>query len=298
MTASADHRTMSVTRIAGVLGAEIRGLDLTGPLDPGRVSALRQAVLDHKVVYLREQLFSIPSIERLGLALGGLESKPYLPGLDGHPGVVRVVKEPHERLNFGNTWHSDWSFEASPPAFTVLWAVDVPPIGGDTLWSNQELPLQRLSKGFRQHLAGLRAIHSSEHVYGPQGELIRTAGDRTMQFVAGEVMASSHPVIARHPETGRAALFVNPVYTTGIEGWNGKESRALLDYLFACCEPSEYTFRLRWEAGTVAIWDNRSTWHLALNDYQGQRREPVPGHRAESPAGRPGAVDLTRFTVA
>ncbi|MEY4339207.1 MAG: hypothetical protein RLZ14_1057, partial [Actinomycetota bacterium] len=174
---------LHIDRIAGALGAEVSGLDLTRALSADEVDALRRAVLQHKVVFLRNQPYAIEHLERLTVQLGGHGHTPFLESIPGHPGVVKVVKEADEGgLNFGGQWHSDWSFQPEPPAFTLLWSLEVPPQGGDTMWSNQEMAFDTLSDGLKDTLIGLDVVHSAGWAYAADGILARTAQGRTMKI--------------------------------------------------------------------------------------------------------------------
>jgi taurine dioxygenase len=273
---TADGSALVVRPATGTIGAEVTGIDVTRPLSGDDLDALRAAAVDHKVVFLRQQPYSVQALESLTEQLGGQGDTPFLRSIDGHPGIVRIVKEADEGgFNFGGAWHTDWSFQPTPPSFTLLWSVDVPPHGGDTMWSNQELAFARLSPGLQSTLRTLRAVHSAGRAYAADGFLARTASGRTMQIDTDDsaLGEQTHPVVTTHPETGREVLFVNPTYTTRIDGWSPDESKVLLDFLFAHSTKEAHTCRMRWSPDTLAIWDNRSTQHLALNDYHGFRRE-------------------------
>jgi taurine dioxygenase len=268
--------TLTIERIAGALGAEVRGIDLTTDLTDHDVAALRAALLEHQVVFLRDQPYATDHLERLTMQLGGHGHTPFLESMDGHPGVVRVVREASESgFNFGGQWHSDWSFQPEPPAFTLLWSLEVPPHGGDTMWANMALAFDTLSSGLRETLSTLRAVHSAGWAYSSNGVLARTASQRSMQIATSdEALAEhTHPVIVTHPETGRQALFVNPTYTVRFDGWSAADSAPLLQHLYAHATRDAFTCRFRWTPNTLAIWDNRVTQHNALNDYAGFRRE-------------------------
>jgi taurine dioxygenase len=268
--------TLTIERIAGALGAEVRGIDLTTDLTDHEVSALRAALLEHQVVFLRDQPYATEHLERLTVQLGGHGHTPFLESMDGHPGVVRVVREASESgFNFGGQWHSDWSFQPEPPAFTLLWSLEVPPHGGDTMWANMALAFDTLSPGLRETLSTLRAVHSAGWAYSSNGVLARTASQRSMQIATSDEALAEHvhPVIVTHSETGRQALFVNPTYTVRFDGWSAADSAPLLQHLYAHATRDAFTCRFRWTPDTLAIWDNRVTQHNALNDYAGFRRE-------------------------
>jgi taurine dioxygenase len=266
---------VTVERIAGSLGAEVHGIDTTNPLSPDDLAVLRSAIAEHHVVALPDQDLSLDALERLTDELGGRDTTPFVRPVDGRPFVIRVIKEPGDTLNFANAWHSDLSYLPAPPALTVLHAHEVPPFGGDTIWANQVLAYETLPADLRERLLGLRAIHSAGPAYGTGGYLESVAGQTSMAIEpSAEAHANHvHPMVIRHPVTGRAALFVNPTYTVGIEGMDDADARPLLMRLFRHAVHENLTCRLRWRPKMLAIWDNRATQHLAVNDYAGQRRE-------------------------
>ncbi len=267
---------LQVDRIAGALGAEVRGLDLTRAQTAEELAALRDALLAHKVVFLRDQPYAIEHLERLTVQLGGHGNTPFLESIPEHPGVVKVVKEADEGgFNFGGAWHSDWSFQPAPPSFTLLWSVEVPPHGGDTMWSNQELAFQTLSDGLQDTLRGLSVVHSAGWAYSADGVLARSAQGRSMRInTTDDALAEHvHPAVTVHPETGNEALFVNATYSVRFDGWSAADSTPLLQHLYTHSTRDAFTCRFRWTANTLAIWDNRATQHNALNDYRGHRRE-------------------------
>ncbi len=271
------YATLSAAPIAGSLGAEITGIDLSAPLSDQQVADIRAAAVDHLVVFFRDQTFPIDRQEELTRRLGGFGETPFVEQLAGHDGVVRVVKEAHETgiANFGGGWHTDWSFQAAPPAFTLLYAVDVPPYGGDTLWTNGILAYETLSAGLRATLDTLRTVHSARRSYAPGSHIDRTADRRSMRITASDeaYAEQEHPLVVTHPESGKRALYLNPTYTIRIAGWNAEESKPLLDFLATHATQPAFTCRFRWTANTLAIWDNRVTQHNAINDYDGHRRE-------------------------
>jgi taurine dioxygenase len=207
--------------------------------------------------------------------LGGRDVTPFVDPLEDRPYVIRVIKEPTDALNFANAWHSDLSYLPAPPAYTLLHAWDVPDHGGDTVWSNQYLAYETLSRGLKATLDRLGAVHSAGMAYGTGG-LLDQVKDLTSMAIAPSVEAYAehvHPAVIVHPVTGRKALYLNPVYTTRFEGWTKEESAPLLASLYRHSINENFTCRLRWSVGTLAIWDNRCTMHNALNDYAGVRRE-------------------------
>lgn len=267
--------TPDVEPLAGSCGAVVRGFDLGRPQTPQEIERLRTLLDEHLVIALPDQDLDLDGLEALTDELGGRDITPYVRPLDGRPFVIRVIKEPDDELNFANAWHSDLSYLPAPPAYTVLHARDVPAVGGDTMWANQCAAFETLPAAFRERLVTMRAIHSAGFAYGTGGYLESVAAKSSMTIEPAEEAhdARSHPVVIRHPRTGRPALYVNPVYTTAIEGLDPDEGRELLGRLFQHAVNPNFTCRLRWRPGMVAIWDNRCTQHFAVNDYPGQRRE-------------------------
>jgi taurine dioxygenase len=270
-----DHTRLTVMPTAGALGAEITGIDCTRPLDAGEVAALRAALDRHLVVFLPDQPLTLDQLERLTDELGGRDVTPYVRAVEGRPYVIRVIKEVHDELNFANAWHTDLSYLPTPPSYTLLHAWDVPDAGGDTVWTNQQLAYDTLSRGLRTTLEGLDAVHTAGPAYGTGGYLDKVA-DKTSMAIEPSPEAyrtQVHPVVTTHPSSGRPALYVNPTYTQRFEGWTAAESQPLLDVLYRHATNPNFTCRLRWRRHTLAIWDNRATMHNALNDYRGVRRE-------------------------
>lgn len=263
-----------IERIAGALGAFVHGID-AARLDDAGVATLRGAILDHLVVVLPDQAMDLDDLERLTDQLGGRGVTPYVEPVEGRPYVIRVIKEPGDQLNFANAWHSDLSYLAEPPSMTVLHAREVPPFGGDTIWANQYLAYETLPADVRARLLGLRGVHSAGPSYGTGGFLELTSELSSMAIRPSEEAhgTRTHPMVIRHPETGRSALFADPTYTVSIEGLPDGESRGLLPYLARHAVNENLTCRVRWRPGMLAIWDNRCTQHFAVNDYAGHRRE-------------------------
>jgi taurine dioxygenase len=267
--------SLEVLPVAGALGATVTGIDLRAVTGSDQLDGVRRALADHLVVFLPDQDLDLDDLERITDLLGGRDLTPFVSPLEDRPYVIRVIKEPEDQLNFANAWHSDLSYLAEPPAYTLLHAWEVPAVGGDTVWSNQYLAYETLSPGLRETLVGLRAVHSAGMAYGTGGFLDKVK-DLTSMAIAPSPDAyaeHTHPVVIEHPVTHRAALYVNPVYTTRFEGWNPVESQELLSHIYRQATNENFTCRLRWDRHTLAIWDNRCTMHNALNDYRGARRE-------------------------
>jgi taurine dioxygenase len=256
--------------LAGAIGAEIHGVNLSANLSDGMVAALRQALLDRLVIFFREQ--DLPPDRFLALAkrFGTPNEYPFVKGLDGYPEVIAVTKLPDETVNFGGVWHSDTTYLREPPMATLLIAREVPPVGGDTLFANQYLAYENLSERMQALLSGLRGVASSA-----KADASRTREDRIRTDGTAEprkVLIAEHPVVRTHPETGRKALYVNVAHTVGFAGMTEEESAPLLSFLFRHQIRPEFTCRFRWEPGSLAIWDNRCAQHYAMNDYHGHKR--------------------------
>ena len=256
--------------IAGALGAEILGVDLAQDLTDDTVAAIRQAWLEHLVVFFRDQ--ALPPARFLALArrFGEPIEYPFVKGLDECPAIIPVLKLEHEKVNFGGIWHSDTAYLDVPPMASMLVAREVPPAGGDTLFANMYLAWETLSEGMKRLLQGLVAVNSSA-----AADVSRTREDRLKDSARADARkeySAVHPVVRVHPETGRRALYVNVAHTVRFEGMTEEESAPLLQYLYRHQVRPEFTCRFRWRPGSLAFWDNRCAQHNAINDYQGHRR--------------------------
>ena len=263
-----DYRHIEVRPVAGALGAEIQGVDIARALPEEVVAEIRRAFLDHLVVFFRNQKLAPQGQLDFARQFGQPMEYPQLKGLPECPLITPVVKLAHERVNFGGIWHSDTTYLEQPPMASMLYAIEIPPYGGDTLFANQYLAYETLSERYRKMLDGLAGMSSSL-----KAEASRTREDRLR--AAGtehKVLIAEHPVVRTHPETGRKALYVNVGHTTHFKGLTEEESRPLLDYLFLHQVRPEFTCRFRWEPGSLAFWDNRCVQHNPVNDYHGYRR--------------------------
>lgn len=267
-TVASRDGAITVTPVAGALGAEIAGVDLADDLSDDVVGELRRAWLEHLVVFFRDQPIDSDRFVAFARRIGEIGQYPFVPGLDGHPEIIAVLKEPEERVNFGGIWHSDTAYLERPPSATLLLAREIPPRGGDTLFANQYAAFEALSPALQEMLLPLRAVNSSA-----MADVSRTREDRVRNSSAPiEDFAATHPVVRTHPETGRRALYVNVAHTERFEGMTVEESRGLLQFLFAHQVRPELTCRFRWQPGSLALWDNRCVQHNPINDYHGHRR--------------------------
>jgi taurine dioxygenase len=261
---------LDVRPLASALGAEVFGVDLAEPLDDDTIEALRAALLEHVVIFFRDQDLTPQQLLALAERFGEVGEYPFVKGLPECPLVLPVIKEPHERSNFGGIWHSDTAYLERPALGTLLYALETPPVGGDTMFANMYLAFEVLSDGMQRLLSGLRAIN----VAGKPITLKTREGMHRRRGTTADVEATSavHPVVRTHPETGRRALYVNLAHTLRFADMTEEESAPLLDYLFTHQIRPEFTCRFRWQPGSLAFWDNRASLHYPLNDYHGHRR--------------------------
>ncbi len=257
--------------LAPALGCEISGVDLSTELDDETVADLRAAFNQHQVLVFRDQTLNPDQQMAFGRRFGELDTHPFVEGSPDRPEVLDIVTEPDDRLNFGGGWHSDVTFLERPDLGSILYGVELPPLGGDTLFSSQRAAYAALSSPMKELLDPLTAVHSAGRQYSVGGLSTQSTSMKTKnaELAAAEVV---HPVVQTHPETGDKALYVNPAFTTRIRGLRAPESEAILEFLFAHAVREPFTLRVGWQPGTVVMWDNRSVQHYALHDYAGERR--------------------------
>ncbi|HEY7521231.1 MAG TPA: TauD/TfdA family dioxygenase [Methylomirabilota bacterium] len=262
---------LEIRPIAGALGAELHDVDLGSDLDDATIADIRQALLDHCVIFFRDQEFDAAQHKALARRFGQIFIHPNYYGLQVDPEILEIRREPGDTKVVGEDWHTDTTMMAEPPMGAILYALEVPPYGGDTLFANQYLAYETLSDGMKRMIGGLRAVHSDRMVAGPN---VNHAGRTTKARADGDwrETINVHPVVRTHPETKRKLLYVNYSYTVGFEGMTEEESRPLLGYLMEHGNRPEFTCRFRWTKGAVAFWDNRCVKHLAVNDAQPFRR--------------------------
>ncbi len=260
-----------VQPVSGALGAEIHGVDLAHDTDGAVWDGLRSAIAEHGVIFFRDQNLTPEQHIAMAEHFAPININRFFAHVEGYPQIAEVRKEPEQTSNIGGGWHTDHTYDLAPAFGSILLAREVPEQGGDTQFSDLALAFDRLSDGLKSTLKSLNAVHSSRHVFGKAAQRpddlaarIGNAEDATQDAV--------HPVVIRHPESGREVLFVNPGFTLRFEGWTDEESKPLLSYLYEHAKRPEFTCRFRWANGSIAFWDNRRTWHLAINDYHGARR--------------------------
>lgn len=257
---------------SGYTGAEILGVDLSKPLSQETAQRLKNTLFDWGVIFFRNQDLTPDQHIAFARQFGEIDVNRFFTPVENYPEIAEVRKDPDQIQNIGGGWHTDHSYDVSPALGSILYAHEVPPHGGDTMYASMYAAYDALSEGLKKCLEGLSALHSSRHVFGP--ERTRTWGDLKgrLRNMDAAVQDAIHPVVVPHPETGRKALYVNPDFTVCFDGWTAEESAPLLQYLYEHASRPEFTCRFQWEKGSLAFWDNRATWHYAVNDYQNVRR--------------------------
>ena len=266
----------TITPSGQACGAAITGIDLSRPLDPGQVSAIRAAWLEHHVLAFPDQVLGDDDLERFTLSFGGFGDDPFIAPIPGRQHIIAVKREAHETSPlFAENWHSDWSFQARPPAGTCLYGITIPPVGGDTLFANQHKALEALPDALRAKLDGRMAIHSARGAYardGFYGEKDRAVRSMDIRPSDQAQATQLHPVIRALPETGRLGLFSCLGYMIGIDGMPDEEARPLLMELYQWQGRPEFQYRHVWRKNTLLMWDNRSVLHAATGGYDGHAR--------------------------
>ncbi len=268
-----QYKRIQVSPIAGACGAEITGVDLSKELDDETFGEIKKAFTDHLVIFFRDQNINEEQHKAFGRRFGTLNIHPrYLP-LEGHPEIFPIRKDPEHKENVGGVWHSDLTHLPAPPLGSILYALEVPPVGGDTMFASQYLAYEALSDGMKEMLDGMTAVHDNR-IQSNKVAAERNAArsSKLRQDNQEDEPECEHPVVITHPDSGRKALFVNIIRTHRFSGMTEDESRALIKYLCDHATRPEFTCRFRWRKGSIAFWDNRAVMHYALNDYHGHRR--------------------------
>jgi len=268
-------QTIEVKRLSPALGAEVRGVDLSKPVDDRTWAQVHEAFLDHLVLFFPNQKLTPEQQIAFGRRFGTLNLHPYVKALEGYPEILDIRKESQDEVNFGGAWHADLTFLEEPPLGSVLYAKEVPEVGGDTMWCNLYLAYETLSKGMKKLVDGLTGVHSAVMLYG-SSKVGGTGfgGKMSMQVDQKDeaVQEVEHPLVRTHPETGRKILAISPGYLRRFKEMSEEESTPLLEQLKRHALSEVFTYRFHWSVNTVALWDNRCTLHYAMNDYHGARR--------------------------
>ena len=254
----------------GAIGAEIHDVDLND-LSEATLVELRIAYAQYGVLFFRDQQLTPEAHIELAQHWGKININRFFTPVENYPQIAEVRKEPDQKYNVGGGWHTDHSYDQIPALGSLLYAKEVPSHGGDTLFAGCGVAFDNLSEGMKDTLRSLRAVHSSRHVFGESASVPNHMSD--MFGNADQATQDAvHPVVIRHPLSRREILYVNPGFTTHIEGWTVQESAPLLQFLYGHIARPEHTCRFHWQPGALAFWDNRATWHFAVNDYHGERR--------------------------
>jgi taurine dioxygenase len=257
-------------------GASVTGIDLSKPLGAGDIADIRAAWLRHHVLAFPDQQIGDDDLERFTIAFGGFGHDPFIAPIPGRSHIIAVQRKADETSPlFAENWHSDWSFQARPPAGTCLYGITIPPVGGDTLFANQHAALDAMPASLRSRLEGRIAIHSAKRAYAPEGaygEKDRPKRSMDIRPSREAEATQTHPVIRRHPETGREGIFSCFGYIIGIEGMPEPESTPLLLELYAWQSRPEFQYRHKWRPNMLLMWDNRSVLHAATGGYNGHER--------------------------
>ncbi|MBY6129212.1 TauD/TfdA family dioxygenase [Qipengyuania aquimaris] len=262
---------MKTTPMASHCGVEISDVSLAG-LEGTELDEVRDSIYRHGVAIFRDQEFSPDDHIAFAKRWGGIDINNYFPLTDEHPEIAVVRKSEDQTTNIGGGWHTDHSYDQVPAMGSILVARTLPPKGGDTLWAHMGAAYESLSDEMKERIEGLEAFHTADHIYAPDGLYAQT--DQGKELRGQDLKTgATHPVVIRHPHTGQKLLYVNPGFTMHFVGMSREESLPLLRELFDHAMKLEHQCRVEWEPGTVAIWDNRTTWHYAMNDYQGYARE-------------------------
>jgi len=271
---SSIYRYLDVRPLAGSLGAELLNVNLARITDE-EFEEIHRALLEYSVIFFRDQSLTPEEHKAFGRRFGDLNIHPTYEPLLGHEEILAVIKEKDAKHNIGDTWHTDVTFLPEPPMGSILYAREIPPYGGDTLFANLSMAYDALSDGMKKMLEGLNAVHSNAYLLGGKDGKEDRNQTRSTKLQAGkrQELTAVHPVIRTHPETGRKSIFVNQAFTQRFENMSIAESQPLQDYLVHHASRPEFTCRFRWAKHSVAFWDNRCTYHYALNDYDGFRRE-------------------------
>jgi taurine dioxygenase len=257
---------IEVRPIAGSIGAEIHNVDVSEDLDDATIGDIRKALLDHCAVFFRDQKLDAERHKAFTRRFGKIFVHPNYKGMQADPEIITITREPGDKKIVGEEWHADTTMMPEPPMGAILYGVEVPPYGGDTLFANQAQAYEALSDGMKKMLEGVKAVHSDRKVAGPAANKNAFRATKVREDADWRETVSVHPVVITHPETGRKQLYVNASYTMGFEGMTEEESRPLLNYLLEHGHRPEFTCRFRWERGSIAFWDNRVCKHLAIHD--------------------------------
>ncbi|WP_321488976.1 TauD/TfdA family dioxygenase [uncultured Hyphomonas sp.] len=266
---------MQIETLPGV-GAEITGVDLKNLTD-AEFDAIRQAYADQGVIFFRDQDLTEDDHIAFAERWAPINVNRFFAAHPDYPQIAMVAKEKEQKDNIGGGWHTDHSYDVEPAMGSILVARELPERGGDTMFASMYRAYETLDDAMKKEIEDLHAVHSAKHIFGSSGQTYYNTtdagGNRIGNAAAADVLADvTHPVVITHPLSGKKALYVNPAFTVKIVGKTDEQSAALLSRLYAHAMDKAHAYRFQWQLGSVAFWDNRSTWHWAMNDYHGHRR--------------------------
>jgi taurine dioxygenase len=264
---------LKVTPYSPSVGALIDGIDLAQPVSDAAMEQMRAALRDYGVIFIRGQNVTPEQHIAFARRWAPIDINRFFKAVPNYPEIAQVLKEPEQKTNIGGGWHTDHSYDLVPAMGSILLARETPPSGGDTLFASMAAAFEALSPGLKSILRNMRAVHSSKHVFGAAAGYAKLA-EFEGRFGNSDLVMKDvvHPVVIKHPDSGREILYINSAFTIRFEDWTVAESTPLLDMLYQHASRPEFSCRFQWQEGTIAFWDNRATWHYALNDYHGSRR--------------------------
>ena len=266
-----QSKYFQIQQLSPSVGAEIHGIDINS-MDDDTLADVKRAFAEYGVIFFRDQELTEDQHIAVAERFGTININRFFSRVEGYPMIAQVLKEVDDKRNIGSSWHSDHSYDSQPAMGSILYAREVPPIGGDTLFASMNQAYENLSNGLKSTLNNLRAIHSSNQAFGAHVFKDDKEGQRKFHNADLATQETSHPMVITHPLSGRKSLFVNPDFTVRIDGWSKEESAPLLNYLYKFSVQPAFSCRFQWQKNSIAFWDNRAVWHCALNDYHGYRR--------------------------
>src|SRR6201996_8022304 len=271
-----QYRHLTVTRFGGAGGADVTGVDLSQDVADDVLAEIRAALLDNLVICIRDQHFTPAQQLAFARRWGEIHLHPFMQGMQDHPEILAIIKKPADKKNFGGSWHTDQMFAPSPAMGTMLYAKQVPSAGGDTMFTNQYLAYESLSDGMKELAQKLRTVCVGDNFKQADGQSRQVRYARSMSEMKvkdpGNVQTTSvHPLVRTHPETGRKSLYIGG-HVQSFDGFTEDKSEPMIDYFKKHSTRPEFTCRIRWQTGTLTIWDNRCTQHFAVNDYPAETR--------------------------
>jgi taurine dioxygenase len=261
---------MQISKASEAVGGWVEGVDVKN-LSDSEFNAIRSAFFDYGALFFRDQDLTPEDHIAFARRWGEIDVNRFFLGVPGYPEIAQVLKEADQELNIGGGWHTDHSYDEAPAMGSVLYALDIPPTGGDTLFAGMAAAYEALPVTMKERIAGLKARHGNGHIFGEDSAYQKAMNGRYKNpETAGQ--EAVHPIVLTHPDSGKKGIYVNPGFTLSVEGMDKADGDALLAEVYTHIQQPQFHYRHVWEEGMLAMWDNRATWHFALNDYQGHRR--------------------------